>query len=152
VAADAIVILEVFAKTTRATPKGMLDVSCSSGGVHPPDQRQEVAMKTSIKRRLTRAGWRVGTAEEFLGLSDAESVLVELRLALSRSLRERRVHQGVSQVALAARLGSSQSRVAKMEAADPTVSLDLLVRTLLALGARRRDIARMIDEPGRGRN
>jgi Helix-turn-helix len=132
VAADAIVILEVFAKTTRATPKGMLDVSCSSGGVHPPDQRQEVA-------------------EEFLGLSDAESVLVELRLALSRSLRERRVHQGVSQVALAARLGSSQSRVAKMEAADLTVSLDLLVRTLLALGARRRDIARMIDEPGRGR-
>jgi Helix-turn-helix len=105
-------------------------------------------MKTSTKRRLTRAGWRVGTAREFLGLSEAEALLVEMRLALSRSLRERRVNQGVSQVALAARMGSSQSRVAKMEAADPTVSLDLLVRTLLALGARREDIARAIDESG----
>lgn len=101
-------------------------------------------MKAPTRRRLTRAGWRVGTAKDFLALSEAEALLVEMRLALSRSLRERRVHQGVSQVALAARLGSSQSRVAKMEAADRTVSLDLLVRTLLELGARRKDIARAI--------
>jgi len=104
-------------------------------------------MKTSTKRRLTRAGWRVGTAKEFLGLSKAETVLVEMRLALSRSLRERRVHQGVSQVALAARLGSSQSRVAKMEAGDPSVSLDLLIRSLITLGASERELSRIIATP-----
>jgi hypothetical protein len=38
-------------------------------------------------------------------------------------------------------MGSSQSRVAKMEAGDPTVSLDLLVQGLLAAGATRREIA-----------
>ena len=42
------------------------------------------------------------------------------------------------------RLGSSQSRVAKMEAADPSVSLDLLVRGLLATGASPRDIGRVL--------
>jgi hypothetical protein len=34
-----------------------------------------------------------------------------------------------------------------MEAADPTVSIDLLVRTLLALGAGPRDVARLIGRP-----
>ena len=71
---------------------------------------------------------------------------MELRLALSRSVRERRLKLGLSQLDLAARLGSSQSRVAKLEGADPTVSIDLLIRGLLALGASRREIGRALAE------
>jgi hypothetical protein len=41
-------------------------------------------------------------------------------------------------------LKSSQSRVAKMEAGDPTVSLDLLVKSILALGASNRELAAII--------
>ena len=96
------------------------------------------------QRRLETQGWRVGTAADFLGLSPEEMALVELRLKLSTALRIRRTKLHLSQTALAKRLRSSQSRVAKMEAADPTVSLDLLVRGLLALGATPRDLANAI--------
>jgi hypothetical protein len=41
-------------------------------------------------------------------------------------------------------IGSSQSRVAKMEAGDPTVSVDLLIRTLLTLGVNRKQVGRAI--------
>jgi DNA-binding XRE family transcriptional regulator len=98
-------------------------------------------VERSKRARLERAGWNVGSANHFLGLSQGESALVELKLALSASLRERRQHQRLSQADLARRLGSSQSRVAKMEAADPLVSLDLLIRGLVALGATPPDIA-----------
>ena len=101
-------------------------------------------MKATRAKRLRRAGWRVGSAREFLGLSASEATIVEVRLALSESMRKRRVRQRLSQADLAARLGSSQSRVAKMEAADPTVSIDLLVRSLVVLGAKPKDIARAI--------
>jgi predicted transcriptional regulator len=107
-------------------------------------------MKESKRERLKAAGWRVGTAEEFLDLSREEALYVELKLALSDTLRERRNEQGLSQTALAKRLGSSQSRVAKMEAGDPSVSVDLLIRALLAAGATPRDISAAID-PARGR-
>lgn len=101
-------------------------------------------MDESSRKRLEQAGWSVGSAKDFLGLSDEEAAFVELKLALSRSLRERRTEQGLSQTEVARRIGSSQSRVAKMEASDPAVSLDLLVRGLLATGATRRDIAAAI--------
>lgn len=101
-------------------------------------------MNKAKQKRLEAAGWKVGTAVEFLGLSDEEAAIVELRLRLSDSVRVRRTRLGLSQAAFAKRLGSSQSRVAKMEAADPSVSLDLLLRALLALGATRREIARAI--------
>ena len=98
-------------------------------------------MDAKKKKRLEDAGWRVGTADEFLELSPEESAFVELKLALSGELRERRNELGLSQVELADRLGSSQSRVAKMEASDPTVTVDLLIRALLAVGASRKEIA-----------
>jgi len=101
-------------------------------------------MDKAKQKRLEAAGWKVGTAAEFLGLSDEEAAIVELRLRLSDSVRLRRTRLGLSQAAFAKRLGSSQSRVAKMEAGDPSVSLDLLLRALLALGATRREIARTI--------
>lgn len=101
-------------------------------------------MKKSKRAKLEAAGWIVGSVREFLGLSAAEAALIELKLSLSRSLRDRRRRRGISQVELAKRLGSSQSRVAKMEAGDPSVSMDLLVSSLLVLGASAADLARAI--------
>lgn len=97
-----------------------------------------VRMTPAKRKRLEDAGWAVGSAAAFLRLSREEQVIIEMRLALSAVLRDRRRVLDLSQVALAKRLGSSQSRVAKMEAADPSVSLDLLVRALLATGVTRR--------------
>jgi DNA-binding XRE family transcriptional regulator len=101
-------------------------------------------MKKEKKARLERAGWRVGTVRELLGLSKAEEVLVELKLILSRGLRERRARRRLTQAQLARLLKSSQSRVAKMEAGDPSVSIDLLIRSLLALGTTQRELAQVI--------
>jgi predicted XRE-type DNA-binding protein len=103
-------------------------------------------MKTEKRARLEARGWRVGSAEEFLDLTPAEVSFVETKLALAQSVRERRTAQDMSQAALAKVLGSSQSRVAKIEAADSTVSIDLLLRTLFALGARPRDVAAVLQK------
>jgi DNA-binding XRE family transcriptional regulator len=101
-------------------------------------------MNTAKQKRLAAKGWRIGTASDFLGLSTEESAYVELKLSLSKHLRETRREKNLSQQQLAQLLKSSQSRVAKMEAGDPTVSLDLLVRSLLALGASRKALSRML--------
>lgn len=111
-------------------------------------------MKKSKRRKLEAAGWSIGSVQEFLGLSDADAALIEMKLSLSRSLRDRRQQRGVSQVALAKRLRSSQSRVAKMEAGDPSVSMDLLVSSLLVLGVSPADLAKTIQrgESSQGRH
>jgi DNA-binding XRE family transcriptional regulator len=101
-------------------------------------------MRKDKKARLERAGWKVGTVRELLGLSRAEEALVELKLLLSRSLRERRARRRLTQAQLARLLKSSQSRVAKMEAGDPSVSIDLLIRSLLAIGTTQRELAQVI--------
>ena len=98
-------------------------------------------MDRSKRRRLEKAGWRVGSASTFLGLTSVEEELVDMKLALGARLRKARQRHNLTQTDLAKRMGSSQSRVAKMEAGDPTVSLDLLVQGLLAAGATRREIA-----------
>jgi ribosome-binding protein aMBF1 (putative translation factor) len=101
-------------------------------------------MRKRKKERLETKGWRFGTAQEFLRLSDEEAAYVELRLRLADSLRRRRQKRNLSQTDLAKLLDSSQSRVAKMEGGDPSVSIDLLIRSLLALGVSNRDLARTI--------
>lgn len=101
-------------------------------------------MKKTKRTRLEAKGWRVGSAKEFLALSPEEAALVETRLALSQALRSRRVAHRLTQGELARRLKSSQSRVAKMEAGDKTVSVDLLVRALYSLGAKPRDVGRAL--------
>ncbi len=98
-------------------------------------------MDRKKQKRLEEAGWRLGSASEFLRLTSAEEQLVEMKLSLGTRLRKARQRHNLTQAALADRMGSSQSRVAKMEAGDPTVSLDLLVQGLLAAGATRREIA-----------
>ena len=101
-------------------------------------------MRKTKKDRLEKKGWKVGSVDEFLGLTPEESAYIELKLRLSDSLRQRRTRQKLSQKELAALIKSSQSRVAKMEGGDPTVSIDLLVKTLLVLGASERDLANVI--------
>jgi predicted XRE-type DNA-binding protein len=101
-------------------------------------------MRRGKKQRLEKKGWRFGTVQDFLGLTDEEAAYLELRLRLAESLRRRRRKRNLSQTGLAKLLHSSQSRVAKMEGGDPSVSLDLLIRSLLALGASSRDLARTI--------
>ena len=91
-------------------------------------------MDTSKRKRLEKAGWKVGTAEEFLNLSAEEAAYVDVKLRLASELSKRRKSLRLTQVAVAKKIGSSQSRVAKMEAGDPSVSIDLLVRSLIALG------------------
>ena len=103
-------------------------------------------MKESKRKKLEAAGWRVGSADEFLGLSAVESLLVDLRLALGQALRRRREKVHMSQRTLAAKIKSSQSRIAKMEAADPEVSFELLLRGLFATGATRHDVASVVGE------
>ena len=101
-------------------------------------------MNRTKRARLHARGWRVGSGGEFLGLSPEEGAFVELKLALSDALRARRASSRLTQAQLAKRLQSSQSRVAKMESGDPSVSVDLLLRSLLMLGVISRDIARVI--------
>lgn len=101
-------------------------------------------MRASKRKKLEAAGWKMGSPKELLGLSGEEQSYIELRLKLAVGLKARRQARGVTQVELAQSLRSSQSRVAKMEAGDPTVSLDLLVKSLLALGASNRELAEII--------
>jgi ribosome-binding protein aMBF1 (putative translation factor) len=101
-------------------------------------------MKASKRKALESRGWIVGSVKDFLNLTDEEEAYIELRLKLAEGLRVRRQKRGLTQTALADSLKSSQSRVAKMESGDPTVSLDLLVKSLLALGASNRDLASII--------
>lgn len=106
-------------------------------------------MRKSKRAVLEAHGWAVGTVDEFLGLSPEESVLVELKLRLSDALRARRTELGLSQDAVAKRLRSSQSRIAKMESGDSSVSFDLLVRALIGLGATTKDLAKAIESKRR---
>ena len=99
-------------------------------------------MRTTKKKRLEKAGWAVGTADEFLGLSPEESKIVEMKLTLGDSLRRHRIRRHWTQLDLARKLGSSQSRVAKLETGALGVTLDLLFRALFATGVSTEEIAR----------
>jgi ribosome-binding protein aMBF1 (putative translation factor) len=101
-------------------------------------------MDEEKRARLEAQGWKVGSPEELLGLSPEEAAYVELRLKLSDAVRELRRRKHLTQTQLAEMLQSSQSRVAKAEAADETVSLDLLIRSLLALGATDQDLGEVV--------
>ena len=101
-------------------------------------------MKKEKRKRLERAGWKVGDAKDFLELDDAEMAVIELRVSLAKELRKRRRAKRISQETFAKRIGSSQSRVAKMEAGDPSVSIDLLIRSLLSAGSTKKQIGRVI--------
>ena len=101
-------------------------------------------MNKSKRANLAKKGWKLGSADEFLKLSAEEAAYIELKLALSEKLKEKRVRKNLTQAEFARLIHSSQSRIAKMEAGDPTVSVDLLVKSLLALGVSRKELGRSI--------
>ncbi len=86
-------------------------------------------------------GWVEGEVQEFLELSAADVEYIETRRALAHRLREERRKKHLTQTQLATMLKTSQSRVAKMEHGDPTVTIDLLLQSLYQLGLRRKDVA-----------
>ncbi|MEI6262991.1 MAG: helix-turn-helix transcriptional regulator [Deltaproteobacteria bacterium] len=99
-------------------------------------------MEDNKKKRLEAKGYTIGSAEDFLGLSRGEAEYIELKLALSQTLAQHRKQKNLTQIQLAKLLKSSQSRVAKMENGNPTVSLDILVKSLIAIGATKESIAK----------
>jgi DNA-binding transcriptional regulator YiaG len=104
-------------------------------------------MRKTKRERMEKAGWRVGEAAEFLELSDVEAALVEARLALGDAVRALRQRSHLSQQDLAKRMGSSQSRVAKVENHDPEVSLELQLRAVFAAHpAARREFRRLVEK------
>lgn len=104
-------------------------------------------MNDAKRKKLEAKGWRIAGAQEFLGLSDADAAFIECKLKLAQSLRDKRIKRRLGQVQVAKMIHSSQSRVAKMEAADPSVSLDLLVRSHLALGTSGPELGRILARP-----
>jgi ribosome-binding protein aMBF1 (putative translation factor) len=104
-------------------------------------------MERRKRKKLEQAGWRVGSASEFLELTAAENALIDMKMSLGARLRKARERRRLTQVGLARMMKSSQSRIAKMEAGDPSVSLDLLVEGLLTAGASRREIASALARP-----
>ena len=101
-------------------------------------------MIDSKRKRLESRGWKVGNTREFLKLTDEEEAYVALRLKLADALKRQRMRRNLTQADLAKTMKSSQSRVAKMEAGDASVSLDLLVRSLLAIGTSSKELAKVI--------
>jgi ribosome-binding protein aMBF1 (putative translation factor) len=89
-------------------------------------------------------GWVEGSVADFLGLSEADLEFIEVKRALSRLMKQAREERHWTQVEVAARLRTSQSRVAKMEKADATVSVDLLLQSLFRLGLKRSELAKVI--------
>jgi DNA-binding XRE family transcriptional regulator len=97
-------------------------------------------MDTQKAKRLETEGWAVGDASDFLELAPEEIEFIEFKIALANKVKELRTQKGLTQTAFARTVGSSQSRIAKLEAADLSVSTDLMLKSFFSLGARRKDI------------
>jgi ribosome-binding protein aMBF1 (putative translation factor) len=106
-------------------------------------------MDAKKRKRLETAGWTVGSSADFLELTPEESALIDLKLSLGQLVRSARQRAKLSQARLAGKLRSSQSRVAKLEAGDASVSLDLIVKAAFAAGAKKADVAEAILKPRR---
>ncbi|MBM3161736.1 MAG: helix-turn-helix domain-containing protein [Chlorobi bacterium] len=101
-------------------------------------------MDVQKQKKLEAAGWKIGNAEDLLELDQVESSFIALKIALSQHLKTRRQSLRLTQKEFAGMIHSSQSRVAKMEAGDPGVSLDLLVKSLLTLKTSKEDIEKIL--------
>jgi Phage derived protein Gp49-like (DUF891) len=123
---DAVIILEVFAKTTKKTPDLIIDRSQKRLGLYDP-------------QNLEVNGWKIGTITEFLRLSPEEIMTIEIRLSLSKYLERLKQEHLIKNP-------SSNPRIQKVESVDPSVSIDLLIRSLVEIGATREGIAMAIAE------
>ena len=101
-------------------------------------------MEKRRRDRLRKDGWENSAVSEVLSVSPDEEALVEARIALTRRIRQVREARGLTQIQVAKLIGSSQSRVAKMEAADRSVSIDMMMRTLFRLGQSPKQVGRAL--------
>ena len=101
-------------------------------------------MKSKRRKELEAKGWKFGGVEDFLGLTEEELEYIEVKITLGEMVKDYREKKGLTQVAAAEILNSSQSRLSKIETADPTVSIDLQIKSLLALGASKQEIGQKI--------
>jgi ribosome-binding protein aMBF1 (putative translation factor) len=95
-------------------------------------------------RVLEETGWKIGGIEDFLELSEEELAYIELKVELSEMVKDMRERKGLTQIKAAKLIKSSQSRLSKIESADTSVSIDLQIRSLLALGASKEEIGQRI--------
>jgi predicted transcriptional regulator len=101
-------------------------------------------MRESKRNKLRRLGYRVIDTQEFLGLSDEEMAVIDLKILLIEKLKAARSAKGITQHQLARMIGSSQPRVAMLEQGRSDVSLDLICRALFAIGVGRRELGKTI--------
>ena len=101
-------------------------------------------MNTNKLKRLEAAGWKQTNIKEVLSLTDADVEYIETKLALTKNLRTLRHKKGVTQTELARQMHTSQARVARIEAGDPTVTIDQMLRAYFSLGATRRELAKAV--------
>ncbi len=104
-------------------------------------------MDQTKRERLKSKGWKIGTVSDFLELTPEEVILIEIKLALSQSLKERQ-QKLMTQTELASKISSSQHQIAKAENGDASVSIELLIRAMLATGATAQDIGQVIADVG----
>jgi predicted XRE-type DNA-binding protein len=133
--------LRFFLKEGIRRPYSLIN---SFSALSAPLRLKNKGMEHTQRQKIEAAGGKVVTIAEFLDLSPEEMEIIEIRLSLSKSLKKFTQQEQLSQQKLAENINSSQSRVAKMEASDPSVSINLLIKSLLALGATREDIATAI--------
>jgi len=102
-------------------------------------------MDTQKRKKLEEKGFRLGSAADFLDLTPEEEAYIEIRLEVSTLIKSQRTKRGWTQEQLARAMSSSQSRVAKMEAGDPSTSLDLMIKALLRLGISKQEIGKLLE-------
>ena len=101
-------------------------------------------MKATKKKALESAGYNMTNAAEWLGLSPQEDAIVNMRVNFAMEIERICKEQGITQKALAEKIGTRQSGVARMLNNPSKVTLDHLIRTLLALGTPSKRIASLI--------
>lgn len=97
-----------------------------------------------MKKRLSAAGFTVGTPQTLLGATDEQYELAKARADVGNAVRERRAASGETQAEFAERSGLSQSRVSRIERGVAGISLDVLLMAFFATGGKWEDIGTIV--------
>lgn len=101
-------------------------------------------MRKAKRERLERMGYKTTDTQKFLGLSDEEMSVIDLKISLIQKLRDARKAAGVTQKQLAKLMKSSQSRVAMLESGSSDASLELICKALFVLGVSSKELGKTI--------
>jgi len=102
-------------------------------------------MDKKRQQQLEEKGFQVGSTADFLDLSPEEEAYIDIRLDISNMVKAQRAKRGWTQQQLARAIGSSQSRIAKLEGGDPGISMDLMIKALLRLGTSKKQIGKLLE-------